>query len=75
MKISILGSISAQYYEDAKSMRKYKGNHCRVGGFICDKKSCHLLIYINFSFDFLGLDNVYFFKLLRQLTHQGTPVL
>ena len=38
-------------------MKKDKGNHCRVGGFICDKKSCH---YMNFIFDFLGLDNVYF---------------
>jgi hypothetical protein len=39
------------------SWGKDKGNHCRVGGFICDKKI--ILIYINFSFDFLGLDNVY----------------
>jgi hypothetical protein len=34
-----------------------KRNHCRVGSFICDKKSCSLTC---FSFDFLGLDNVYF---------------
>jgi hypothetical protein len=36
-------------------MRKDKGNHCRVGGFTCDKKI--MFRYINFSFDFLGLDN------------------
>jgi hypothetical protein len=38
-------------------MRKDKGNYYRVGVFICDK---NMLIYINFSFDFLGLDNVDF---------------
>jgi hypothetical protein len=30
-----------------------------------------MLIYINFSFDFLGLDNVEFYRqLLRQWTHK-----
>jgi hypothetical protein len=33
-------------------------SHYRNCGFICDKKI--MLIYINFSFDFLGLDNVDF---------------
>jgi hypothetical protein len=36
-----------------------KGNHYRVGGFICDKK-IKLIYILNFSFVFLGLDNVYF---------------
>jgi hypothetical protein len=40
---------------------KDKGNHCRIGGFICDKKSCSC-IYMNFIFDFLGLDNVHFWN-------------
>jgi hypothetical protein len=38
-------------------MIKDKGNHY-LGGFKCDKKI--MLIYINFNFDFLGLDNVNF---------------
>ena len=45
------------------SWGKDKGNHYRVGGFVCDKKSCSFTK--SFSFDFLDL----FLKLHRQWIH------
>ena len=38
-------------------MKKHKGNHNYSRGF---KSAKVALIYINFSFDFVGLDKVYF---------------
>jgi C1A family cysteine protease len=46
------------YLDFKKLIKNSWGKDKGKGGFICDKKI--MFIYMNFSFDFLGLDNVDF---------------